>query len=93
MWEYCIRWKSTPVGLQITGTIGDTILETDKGMVNRAIVDKKRSEKQAKTVLHLVGHHGVGSVHEQTLNQTLSQRGKHVNPRLIQRAGSVQSRQ
>ena len=47
---------------EMTKTIGETIGETDAAMVGEATVDKERSEKQTKTVLRLVGYHGVGSV-------------------------------
>ena len=50
-----------PDWLEITQTIGETIEETDGVTVGEATVDGQRLEKQTKTVLRLVGYHGVGA--------------------------------
>ena len=51
-----------PGWLEMTKTIGETIVETDGVTVGETTVDEERSEKQTKTTLRLVGYHGVGSV-------------------------------
>ena len=46
----------------MTVTIRDSIMETGGVTVRDATEEKERSEKQTKTVLRLVGYHGVDSV-------------------------------
>ena len=46
----------------ITKPNGETIMDTDRVAVRDAIVGGKCTDRRAKTAVHLVGYHDVGSV-------------------------------
>ena len=60
-----VSWYSLgvhPTRLGITKPNRETIMDTDRVAVRDAIVGGKCTDRRAKTAVHLVGYHDVGSV-------------------------------